>query len=364
MTGGATSFMSAAFPVLVVLACICGSDAGNKTDDNPSTATFENYQQELRKVMDDVFTKIPPSFMQKLQAAQISTDCSIGMLKMIRGIRNLEPWALRLIDASGKYPTGLLDGARADLGAFDECLDTAVRDEFGRATSMGRYCSLKVYNKIGKSLFDKMEPLLEVVHPKIRTLRNYFDIDWFPLLRLGICVLDDCNGNDLQALIDSVKPPIMDIKVVNCVTREPEPWTTTQKAILIFLATLATLITAGTVVDLAVTWMSPARRTEGILCKFLTMFSATSNTRGLLQMPALNSTEHTYRFLHGLRYLCICSVLFGHCIVAFSDIWGRYPNFFAIAESWTIVLVASSFNSVDTFFFFERVPDVRDIGEI
>lgn len=324
MTGGATSCLSAAFPVIVVLACVSSSQAVNITDESPATDSFESYKEQFRQVLDSVFAKIPPSFMQKLQEAEISPTCTIGMLKMIRGMRKLEPWALRLFDASGKYPNGLIELTKADLGAFDECLDTTVRDEFGRATSVGQYCSLKFYNKNGKSYLDKMEPVFKAMNPMVLKYKEYFSLDWVPMLRMGICVLDDCTQTDLQALVDSVKPPIIDIEVANCVTREPEPWTTTQKAIVISLATLAALMTASTVVDEVLAWSVPARKREGFLYRVLAAFSVTSNTRGLLQMPAASSTEHTYRFLHGMRFICVCGVLVGHCVNTYSDTWAGF----------------------------------------
>ncbi|XP_077553693.1 nose resistant to fluoxetine protein 6-like isoform X2 [Haemaphysalis longicornis] len=350
MTGGATSFLSAVLPVLVVLACFGSLHAASDSAENVVAAEFEQYKEQLGKLMDEVFAKIPPSFMRKLQAAEISTDCSIAMIKTIRAIRNLEPWELRLIDASGKYPTGLLDGSKVDLGSFDECLDTAVHDEFGR-TSMGQYCSIMVYNRNGSALVDKLEPILEALHPGAREYREYSSLGGLPLIRLGICVLDDCTQNDLQALIDAVKPSIVDIEVANCVTRVPEPWTAAQKFILLFLATLAVVITGCTIIDLILTWKAPSRKKDGILCKFLAFFSVTYNTRGLLEMPAPNSTEHTYVFLHGLRYLSMCSIVFGHCIATLSDTWARHVNLILMSQKWTMSLIDSSFNSVDTFFF-------------
>ncbi|KAL1424885.1 hypothetical protein MTO96_019747 [Rhipicephalus appendiculatus] len=62
-------------------------------------------------------------------------ECSMALLRTMRAFQNFEPWILRLFDATGKYPTGFLEASRVDMGAFDECLETTVRDRNGSPTS-------------------------------------------------------------------------------------------------------------------------------------------------------------------------------------------------------------------------------------
>lgn len=311
-----------ALPAIVLLTCIGLLHGANTTDDDAVSAEFDRYEKLVRRRVADAFASIPPDLLRKLQTAAVSPTCSLGIMKMVRGFQNLEPWAFRLFDASGKYPTGVLQGTKSDIGAFDECLETEVVDDFGRVTSQGQYCSLMFYVRHGKVLERKLEPLLRSLHPRLRTFQQFFFLDYLNVARVGICLLNDCDQRDLQALINSVKPSIIDIEVAHCITNEPQPWTTTQKAIMMSLITLACVMAASTVADLFIRRRRSDQFGKGIAAKVLTSFAVTSNTRMLLNMPdEKESDEYVFRFLHGIRYLSIAFIMFGHCYQTLSDTW-------------------------------------------
>ncbi|KAK8756584.1 hypothetical protein V5799_000713, partial [Amblyomma americanum] len=80
------------------------------------------YAQALREVAACGMASIPKSIRKKLLGAEIRLECSVALLQTMRAFQNFELWPLRLLDATGKYPTGLLQGSRSDPGAFDECI--------------------------------------------------------------------------------------------------------------------------------------------------------------------------------------------------------------------------------------------------
>lgn len=337
---------------MVLLTCVGVLRGDNTTDDDIVSADFDRYEKLVRRMVADAFASVPPDLLRKLQTAEVSPTCSLGIMKMVRGFQNIEPWAFKLFDASGKYPTGVLQGTKSDIGAFDECLETEVMDDFGRVTSQGQYCSLMFYVKHGKTLERKLEPILKNLHPRLRTFQQFFFLDYLNVARVGICLLNDCNKRDLQALINSVKPSIIDIEVAHCMTNEPQPWTTTQKAIIMFLITLACIMAASTAVDLFIRRRCSDNFVKGLQAKVLTAFAVTSNTRMLLNMPdEKDSDEYVFRFLHGIRYLSIAFIMFGHCYQTLSDTWSRLLNLLIESNKWQAMFVASAFNSVDTFFF-------------
>ncbi|KAL1424889.1 hypothetical protein MTO96_019751 [Rhipicephalus appendiculatus] len=104
-----------------------------------------NYGQVIRDVVAAGLSKVPRSLARKLLAADVRLKCSTALLRTITALQNFEPWALRLVDATGKYPSGLLEDSRVDMGAFDECIETAVRDRNGNVLSRGQYCNLLVH---------------------------------------------------------------------------------------------------------------------------------------------------------------------------------------------------------------------------
>ncbi|KAL1484648.1 hypothetical protein MTO96_032471, partial [Rhipicephalus appendiculatus] len=128
------------------------------------------FLQMLRNFMASDFISVPPSLMRKLLGADLRPECSLALLRTVTALKKLEPWALRLIDATGKYPTGALQLSRAELGAFDECLETEVIDAYGNVVSHGQYCNL-LFN-LGKVSFGakEMQFLSSLLHPKSKQL--------------------------------------------------------------------------------------------------------------------------------------------------------------------------------------------------
>ncbi|KAL3208831.1 hypothetical protein MRX96_052448 [Rhipicephalus microplus] len=122
--------------------------------------------KEIRDIVERSFTSVPPSLIRRLLNAQIDFQCRAGLLRTLSAFHNLRPWALKLFDASGKLPTGLFQGSRADLGAFDECLELVVHDDRGNIVTRGRYCNLLVYINNATAAERTIGSLSSVLHPK------------------------------------------------------------------------------------------------------------------------------------------------------------------------------------------------------
>ncbi|XP_075737437.1 uncharacterized protein LOC142777014 [Rhipicephalus microplus] len=133
-----------------------GESSATPIANGESSKFFSNVQAAINQLMSTSGREV----VRKLQQANISTDCSLGLLQFTRAIQDLQPWAMRLIDATGKYPTGSLQGTFADLGAYDECIETVVRDEYGTLKVRGQYCDVHL------SILDQ-EILDQIVFPAI-----------------------------------------------------------------------------------------------------------------------------------------------------------------------------------------------------
>ncbi|KAL3170718.1 hypothetical protein MRX96_044166 [Rhipicephalus microplus] len=258
----------------------------------------------------------------------------------------------QVFDATGKYPTGLLQLSRADMGAYDECLETEVKDANGNVVSHGQYCSL-LFNLNEPTFIEKeTEFLSTLLHPKFFEFKGIFSGIQVPLFRVGLCFLDDCTQSDLQALVSTLFPHPVDVKVRNCVTAAPEPWSTAEIGIVLFLAVLVTVIAAATVVDLYTSSKLADSQKSGGLQKNLVVFSAVRNTRALFFVAdETNPNQYSFGFLHGMRVISVAHIVLGHCYQVLTDSWGRVLNLLITsAEAGTMILEAA-FNSVDTFFF-------------
>ncbi|KAH7960376.1 hypothetical protein HPB49_019044 [Dermacentor silvarum] len=259
----------------------------------PKDQGVSDYAQVMRNLMSRVFANMPTSLRRKLLEADVRPECTAGLLRTLRGFQNLEPWALKLFDATGKYPTGLFEGTRADIGAFDECLRTVVRDGYGNMLSRGQYCNLMIYVTNGSAVEEVVRSFSDVLHPRLQYFKNYFTFTKLPLGRLAVCSLDDCNQQDMQALVAT-----------------------------------------------------------GALFEFVTAFSATSNTRMLLKVADKNKPDHyALQFLHGMRFYGIVHIALGHCGSVMSDSWSGLLNLFLLSDRWSFMIITAGFSSVDTFFF-------------
>ncbi|XP_077525920.1 nose resistant to fluoxetine protein 6-like [Haemaphysalis longicornis] len=337
----------------------CGSttpvndEVGTHSPEPTAEQQQVNYADRLKQLIGNFLDGQASGFKRQLLSADLSTECSVGLLKFVRGIRNLEPWAMRLFDASGKYPTGALQVTLADLGAFDECVETVVHDEYGTVTARGQYCNLRLLS--GGNGTDLMNLLIKAVamtHPRIQRFSQDFSKTNLPILRLGICMLDECSEEDLQKLFRAVLPSSLSVTVTGCVTSVPPAVTRGQVIIIAFLGSLGLMVVLGTAVDVCIPHKKHLSRIKRILISSSTSFSVVSNTRVLLQVATEKGSEaYRYRFLHGIRFLSIVWIVLGHCYASPSEVWSRIVNAVLHADHWENIIITSGFQSVDTFFF-------------
>lgn len=85
---------------------------------------IEGLFHDLRHQITDLFEPHIPQLIRTSQMVQLSNPCSYDMLRMALALRQFEPWALKMIDSSGKVPEGIFEGSFTALGSYDQCLST------------------------------------------------------------------------------------------------------------------------------------------------------------------------------------------------------------------------------------------------
>ncbi|XP_075543167.1 nose resistant to fluoxetine protein 6-like isoform X2 [Dermacentor variabilis] len=331
--------------------CLGGAEASASSSEMGWSEA--SYVQRLKDWIANAMNRVTPTLMRKFLEADVSTECRLGLLKMMRGFRNLEPWALRLIDASGKYPTGAFQLSRADLGAFDECVETMLFNDYGEETVRGQYCNLIVYHGNKTDLDDLISLAMQFAHPRLGNIAKSFNEVRLPLLHLGVCTINNCNEKDLQKLIGAVLPPSIEVTISNCVTSLPAAFTKGQVAILSFLGILMLLLVVGTLLDIC----SPAgqdmkRKNLNFLLSAVKSFSVASNTNMMLHVTR-DKASYAYRlrFLHGIRFLSIVWIVAGHSYGASSYVWSNLANMIKYVDEWQNMIAIAGFISVDSFLF-------------
>ncbi|KAL3202815.1 hypothetical protein MRX96_001188 [Rhipicephalus microplus] len=285
--------------------------------------------------------------LRRLMRTEVSPDCTIGLLRFMRDMRNLEPWAVRLIDASGKYPSGLFQGTISDIGAYDECVETVVHDQFGHVTVSGQYCNMYVKLVNDTSLLDHMLPAFLMTNRRTTELFHLLDDERVRGLRVGICTMSDCSREDIQAIANTITEGIAKITVNDCVTGEPVPISDWQIALIALAVANVLLLVFSTSFDM---YAKKKQMKRTLVVKLLTAFSVPRNTNILLYVTHNSSSEaYCYRFLHGLRFFSLFWIVLGHSSMAFDP--RGLPTFLEATGTWFYCTFSTAFLSVDTFFY-------------
>ncbi|KAL1438077.1 hypothetical protein MTO96_010419 [Rhipicephalus appendiculatus] len=309
------------------------------------------FLSDIQSMIKQLMSTRGSELMRKLLQADISTDCTFGLLQFTRAIQDLEPWALRLIDATAKYPTGVLQGTLSDLGAYDECIETVVRDEYGATKVRGQYCDVHLSIGDDDAFLENLLPALLYTHRKVGHFMSFALDEVLPGLRLGVCFIDACNELDLANIGRTLGGTAVKITVKDCVTNEYEGVDNVQACIIAFLAVLAAVIAMGTIFELFTkNWND--KRQNAIYYKCVTAFSVVKNSRIILHVGNNGNPEtQRYKFVHGLRFLSMFWICLGHSYQTINENITRLINAVYIFESWESPIISAGFMAVDTFFF-------------
>lgn len=308
--------------------------------------------ETIGAVMKSLRQNVPPDMARKLLRVEMSTSCTIGMVKLGRAIENLETWVFRFIDATAKVPSGVFEGTLLDLGAYDECIETVIHDTYGNEKVRGQYCN--VYLKTGNdtSVFDHMAPAIQLSHRRALELTKLQKEDRVPGIRLGLCMLADCTKEDIQAIADTMTGGMMQVNVKDCVTNHPPTMTSTQKGILIFLGSLALIMALSTLMDFWLSRQESENSNRGCVLEVMTAFSVRRNTILLLSKETDEySTAYKLRFLHGIRVLSMFWIVMGHSARNVAFVMSGLVNLLAYSDTLISCVGIAGIISVDTFFF-------------
>ncbi|KAH9360777.1 hypothetical protein HPB48_018232 [Haemaphysalis longicornis] len=78
------------------------------------------------------------------------------------------PVSTQVLDATGKYPTGLIEGTVVDLGSYDECVATVLRDKYGVTKTRGQYCVLELRVPSDDLMTEHFVPAAAITHKRVR----------------------------------------------------------------------------------------------------------------------------------------------------------------------------------------------------
>ncbi|XP_041972846.1 uncharacterized protein LOC121728684 [Aricia agestis] len=162
----------------------------------------------LQSEFEDMYAFLP-SFAPNFSRIH-NAECRRHGQILLRQLRGTKLWALNMLDATAKIPSGLLQGNGIQLGDFDQCLGTRARVQLDTGSVVklqGKYClamldvkanvpelEVPVYLAQGKHLF------------KSRLDDPGHFVPRFSTLSWGVCVPSPCEPQDVELMLrDAVK---------------------------------------------------------------------------------------------------------------------------------------------------------------
>lgn len=318
------------------------------TTQAPQLRMVDRMRQAIRERLDASYDTMAEQFLN----AKMSRQCAFKLLKFVHSLRNFEPWTLRMIDASGKYPTGLFQGSLSDLGAYDQCIETVIRDEYGGEKVRAQYCNM--YIKLGKdmSFLEHVDDALRLSHRRTPTFSRFQNDDIVHGVKIGLCIVHECKPEDIEAIAGVLITGDTKVTVTDCATNIPPEISTTQAAIIGVLGVIAFLMAASTAIDI---YLNNTRGDEprGTALTALSSFSVVANSKMLVRVTDdKQSDAYKLRFLHGMRFFSIGWVVLGHSYSTFNFTnMSRLVNALHYGDNILFCFIMAGYLSVDTFLF-------------
>lgn len=203
-------------------------------DEDEAVTKWRRMDKQMTDGVKSILKIVFPQIVAMSSDAKVSGQCSGAILKWILNLRNLRSWAVKMLDASGKPASGLLEGSLTMFGNYHECLSIRAPDEDEieiveefREYFRGQYCVLEI-----KPYLPKKKPFYTMNSSIPSLLRNnykyyektlYDDLAELALafnyvnIRADLCLPSLCSRDDIQR-VASLLSKILDMKarVLRC----------------------------------------------------------------------------------------------------------------------------------------------------
>ncbi|XP_069123539.1 nose resistant to fluoxetine protein 6-like [Argopecten irradians] len=284
----------------------------------------------------------------------ISPQCYGHLQTIVSGLMARKQWAMKMIDATAKLSSGLMDGNLFWPGSYDECLSVNAAGKFD-----GRYCTATI----------PFAPVLGDLIPMAQAVN----------LNMGVCMPDSCTAQEINTVLNTTLGllPLGENKLQTSATACSERAEYDDLAIggftvcgvfgvLMLLSTLFDVLynhhqrkSTKTVphengtspeskyqVNGDVAEKPKATTQPGIMAKLAMTFSVYTNGKKLLSTKGGGALGA----INGIRFLSISWVVLGHSF-SFGLNSMQNPTFVSeFVSNWTSMAMVNGLLSVDSFF--------------
>uniref|UniRef100_A0A0K2U1K4 Nose resistant-to-fluoxetine protein N-terminal domain-containing protein n=1 Tax=Lepeophtheirus salmonis TaxID=72036 RepID=A0A0K2U1K4_LEPSM len=256
---------------------------------------------------------------------EISLKCRKAIKNLVQSLGKV--WAIRMMDATAKIPSGIVSGNINNFGDRKACTRIHGNEQ---GSENGRYYLILFTNKKSN----------EGVELFLMDLGN---------IQYGFCLPQSCSPTDISIGLQTLTG--FNVKIIIDDYHEHSlEFEGLEIAFTTLLVFILVFVLAGTMCELYSSLLTIEFDRE--MFQFLQLFSIISSTKDLFSMPQKTANyKKRLNSLDGMRFLSITWVLIAHffsasgqrmedTLTAYRDILGEYFG----------QTVYNSFNSVDTFF--------------
>lgn len=263
----------------------------------------------------DVRLFLPPDISTVLNAMSNLQDqmCKQHILLTIHALDNKEMWAMKMLDSSAKFPSGILIGSYYQLGNYDECIGIRYSEgDLDVPQIKGQYCLAEVTPKNSKS-----DGSLGFQSSTKKISRNEEN----STLRWAICVPHSCKPREVAIILDFILNGAIgtsDAVSVNvsqnmCHYDHEIPYTTPEIIYGYMIIVFASVICIATFTHVVLHYRKKVdKMSSGLLLDVVLAFSVITNVHKLLKV---GKSDLNLNCICGIKLLSMVLIVSAHSLL-------------------------------------------------
>lgn len=263
-------------------------------------------------------------FLMK-NSSSISSQCAASLERLWKDLDQNNLNALKIFDATGKLPSGLLSGNVNQFGDFNECL----------SVEEAKYCLAEIdFNNIWAVPYEQYKSF---IHSHMAIRETFTDpkhrVPGFTLVRWGFCIPRECSSKDLENSIKESTGAAVHINPTMCQTsseKSSTEWTMGKKISICLFLILVLFSTVASVCSLL------GYENYSKMARIINCFDVFTNWNSL---TSVTEDEKDVKSIHGIRALSALGLLMSHKTMAL--FYNPYMNRSQMTENlgmpWSVI---------------------------
>ncbi|XP_057670643.1 nose resistant to fluoxetine protein 6-like [Diorhabda carinulata] len=308
--------------------------------------------EDIQAVSKVVFDIVKYRTDKILEAAGVKNQCAKDLKKLLKDAIFLKRWALEMLDASSKIPSGLLAGNIYMTGNYDQCLN--INHYLNETNIYGQYCTVFVTPDSDKNDLDFFSVGNLKGYLGLNTSKHTTELLKLMKVNYGLCIPHTCSIENLQNIWDYIEntfrlPVHMHFTDMMCRSRlKSDSSFEIDKYIKAFFFFYIILLLISTLYDVVIHQHMKTNKNN-----LWISFSLYSNFKRLISVQDASVEVKYLECISGIKVLSMVWIICGHKIMfsVFSGVTNLLDIYMMWRSSISPSFVASGVYAVDTFLF-------------